>query len=319
MAEHFFSDRIYSPFSSYIISEQNKPYLIAEIGLNHNKDIELAEKMILAAKKAGANAVKFQSYTTENFINKEVKSANALFEIFKKYELSFEDHLQLKECADNASIDFISTPLSVDWVQKLFELKVPYFKIASGDINNYILLKQIVRYNTPVIVSTGNTFMEDIENNRAFLQLSNKKDAVYLHCISVYPAPSNNLNLATIPYLKKRLNSLVGFSDHSLGPLAPFGAVMLGAAIIEKHFTLDKKLPGPDHSMSINPDELSDVRSKIDEAFEMRGSCRTEPLYEESASDEMGKRSIYMVDGKMEALRPRQKGYPRDSDYFNIF
>jgi sialic acid synthase SpsE len=314
--EDFFQPKIHSQFSSYIFSKTNRPYLIAEIGLNHNKDLDLARKMIRSAAECGANAVKFQSYTTDDFINRQVQGTEELFSIFKRYELSYVDHGTLIDEAKNSGIDFISTPLTVDWVDHLSELKVPFFKVASGDINNYMLLKQIVSKKVPLIVSTGNTSLSDIENASAFFKLFRKKDVIFLHCVSEYPASLHNLNLSTIPFLHQKLGALTGFSDHSKGSDAAFASVILGAVVVEKHFTLDKNLPGPDHQISATPGELREIRQKMNIAFEMRGEPRSEPYLEERGSDVLGKRSLYTINGKTTPMRPRKQGLPKDSDYF---
>jgi sialic acid synthase SpsE len=292
--------------------------LIAEIGLNHNKDIELAQKMIREAASCGANAVKFQSYTTDLFINNQAPEAMALYNLFKKYELNYVDHEILQDEAKKVGIDFISTPLTIDWVENLTRLKTPFIKIASGDINNYLLLKEVVKKKVPVIVSTGNSSIGDIDSAAAFFKIFQKKDVIFLHCISEYPADAHVLNLSTIPFLRERLQVLTGFSDHSEGSDAAFASVMLGAVVIEKHFTLDKKLPGPDHSISATPQELSEVRKKIDLAHVMRGEPRNEPYHEEKGGDVLGKRSIYNINGKLIPMRPRKQGLPKDSDYLDM-
>ncbi|MDH4200048.1 MAG: N-acetylneuraminate synthase family protein [Spirochaetia bacterium] len=314
----FFLHKIHSQFSSNIISGSNRPYLIAEIGLNHNKNMDLAQKMIQTAAECGANAVKFQSYTTDMFINSQVQGAQGLYSIFKKFELNYVEHGVLKDEAKKAGIDFISTPLTVDWVENLYELKIPFFKIASGDINNYMLLKEVAKKKVPVIVSTGNSSILEIESNASFFRLFGKKDIIFLHCISEYPASPHILNLSTIPYLRNKLDALTGFSDHSRESDAAFAAVILGGVVVEKHFTLDKNLPGPDHSISANPEELREVRRKMDIAYEMRGEPRVDPYSEEKGSNVLGKRSIYNINGKILAMRPRKQGLPKDSDYLDM-
>lgn len=318
MLGDFFLSKIHSQYSSNIISRSNRPYLIAEIGLNHNKDMDLAQKMIQAAAGAGANAVKLQSYTTDLFINNKIQGAQGLYAIFKKFELSYIEHSHLQEEARKVGIDFISTPLTVDWVDNLTQLKVPFLKIASGDINNYYILKEVAKKKVPVIVSTGNSKISEIENAAAFFKIYGKKDLVFLHCISEYPASNHILNLSTIPFLSDRLSALAGFSDHTMGSEAAFASVMLGAVIIEKHFTLDKNLPGPDHIISSTPDELREIRKKIDLAHLMRGEPRSEPYGEEKAGDVLGKRSIYNINGKLIPMRPRSQGLPKDSDFLDM-
>ncbi|MDH4262290.1 MAG: N-acetylneuraminate synthase family protein [Spirochaetia bacterium] len=316
--DDYFLNKIHSQYSSNIISQKNRPYLIAEIGLNHNRDIELAQKMIHEAASCGANAVKFQSYTTDLFINNQVPDARVLYSIFKKYELNYVDHEILQNEAKKVGLDFISTPLTVDWVEHLAMLKAPFIKIASGDINNYLLLKEVVKKKVPLIISTGNSKLSEIASAASFFRVFNKKDVIFLHCISEYPASTHILNLSTIPFLHDQLKALIGFSDHSDGSDAAFASVLLGAVVVEKHFTLDKSLPGPDHAISSTPAELREIRKKIDLALIMRGEPRTEPYQEEKSGDVLGKRSIYNINGKLIPMRPRKHGLPKDSDYLDM-
>jgi len=314
----YFDQQLFSSNSSKIISSGRPPYLIAEIGLNHNNDMVLTKEMIEAAAESGADAVKFQSYFVDSFIVKKEPKMEGLYDIFKTYELGEDEHYELKEFSESRGLDYFSTPLTVEWVKILVELKVPYIKVASGDLNNYLLLKEIVKYNTPVIISTGNSSLDNINDCAAFFRLHKKKNIMFLHCISVYPASNDELMLGTIPVIQKELDVLVGYSDHSIGTDAAFAAVSMGAVAIEKHFTLDKNLPGPDHSISAEPEDLKSIRKKIDLAYEMCRSSREEPLPEESESDYFGKRSIYNVKGKDVAMRPRKKGLPQDDEYFTL-
>ena len=318
MLGNFFLPKIHSQYSSNIISKINRPYLIAEIGLNHNNDMNLATKMIQVAAQCGANAVKLQSYTTDIFINKQIPGVEGLYSIFKKYELTYSEHGILQDEARKAGVDFISTPLTEDWVDHLTQLKVPFIKIASGDINNYLLLKEVAKKKVPVIISTGNSNIIEIEKAAAFFKIYGKKDVIFLHCISQYPASSHILNLSTISYLSERLNALTGFSDHSEGSDAAFASVILGAVVVEKHFTLDKTLPGPDHIISAVPEELKEIREKMDLAHLMRGEPREDAYSEEKGGDVLGKRSIYTINGQKIAMRPRKQGLPKDSDFFDL-
>ncbi|MES0491114.1 MAG: N-acetylneuraminate synthase family protein [Leptospirales bacterium] len=316
MSDHFFSQKIFSNHSSRVISEERKPYLIAEIGLNHNNDMDFASTMIEKAAQCGADCVKFQSYTTDKFIDKESAEARAIYDIFSRYELSEHDHDVLKKAADNNGIDFISTPLTTDWVEILAQIRVPFFKIASGDLNNYMLLKETVKYKIPHFVSTGASYWNDIEKSAAFFKMFNFKDVVFLHCVSNYPAPTDQLNLDTIVKIRREIGSMSGFSDHSQGAQAAFASAMLGATVIEKHFTLDKNMEGPDHAISAEPEELVQIREGIDLANQMKGE-REEPDSDELKGEILGKRSIYNVNGDLLAMRPRRSNLPKDSDYFN--
>jgi len=312
-----FSKTLTSQFSKKIISKKHKPYLVAEIGLNHNNDLDLAKKMIDAAFQGGANAVKFQSYITKEFIHPDIKKVDELFRIFQKYQLSLEGHFVLSDFSKEIGIDFFSTPLSLSWVKFLYQLEVPFFKIASGDVNNFQLLEKVVQYDIPIIISLGAAHLYEIDKLQKYLLKNNKTNVLFNHCVSMYPTPMNKLNLEKISFLENRLNALIGFSDHTEGWLASFSAVISGAVAIEKHFTLDKNLDGPDHKMSSTPDELSMIRKKIDEAYEIRGSSKDFPNKEELESDYYGKRSLYQINNETLALRPRHPKLSKDSDWIH--
>ncbi len=301
-----------------MVSANSKPYLVAEIGLNHNKDMKLAADLIAAAAEAGADAVKFQSYTTELFVNSAVEKAKILVDIFSEYELTVDEHQQLKALADKNKIDFFSTPLTLDWPARLAELKVDFFKVASGDLNNYALLLELLKYEVPLIVSTGASAAEDIKASINFIQERGRTDCIYLHCVSLYPTAPEKAKLATIGWLAEQTGGLTGFSDHTDGVEAALAAAALGARVIEKHFTLDHDLPGPDHKISATPEQLQEIRRLADLGFAMRGEARKEPWPEEAAGDFFGKRSLYEIDGQLVPMRPRQPHLPKDSDFLNL-
>jgi sialic acid synthase SpsE len=244
------------------------PYIIAEFGANHNGDIELAKKMINSAKFCGCDAAKFQSWTPESLIAKEEYDRNqqyndspkkhfgSLREMVEKYYLRHDEHIELKQYCDQVGIVFFSTPFSVQEAVFLEELGVPFYKIASMDINNLILLKHIARKNKPIILSTGMATLAEIENAVKTIESEGNHQIILLHCISIYPPAYEDINLNNIPMLRQAFGYPVGFSDHSIGVSIPLAAVALGSCVIEKHFTLDKDLPGWDHAVSANPKEM---------------------------------------------------------------
>ncbi len=298
------------------ISDDSPVYLVAEIGLNHNGDLSLAKKTMEAAKESGSNAVKFQFYSTDFFIHSAEKIA-PLKEIFQKNEVSVKGAKELKLHADSLGIDFFATPLSLDWVSHLDDLDVPFIKVASGDLNNYQMLYAITSRKRPVIISNGAASLEDFSRTVSFLEYRKFRDAMFLYCVSLYPADLDLLRMDTIDQMQQLSGALIGFSDHTRSTLAPFAAVIKGARIIEKHFTLDKSLPGPDHSISANPEEFKEIRKKIDLATAMKG-VKEAPHDAEVKNDYYGKRSIYRVGSKFYALRPREKNMPMDSDFDQI-
>ncbi|MGD9992109.1 MAG: N-acetylneuraminate synthase family protein [Salinivirgaceae bacterium] len=248
-----------------------KPYIIAEIGANHNGDMDLARKIIDSAKACGADAVKFQSFDHKSLVSKAEYDANtkyndspkkhfgSLSDMVEKYYLRKEQHYELKEYCQKIGIGFSSTPFSFNEVDLLVDLDVPYIKVASMDINNYALLKYIALTGKPVILSTGMATLGEIEKAIEIIEGTGNLQIILLHCISIYPPAFEDINLRNITMLQQTFPYPVGFSDHSIGTNIPLAAIALGSCIIEKHFTLDKDLPGWDHQISANPDELKQI------------------------------------------------------------
>ncbi|MBN1183541.1 MAG: N-acetylneuraminate synthase family protein [Bacteroidales bacterium] len=245
------------------------PYIIAEIGSNHNGDMDLARSLINSAKECGADAVKFQSWSPTSLISKEEYDRNqkyndspkkhfgSLREMVEKYYLREEQHFELKNYCDTKQIDFCSTPFSASEVDLLDRCKVPFFKVASMDINNFHLLQVIAERNKPIVLSTGMATLGEIDRAVELLQKKGVTDIALLHCISIYPPAYEDIHLNNIVMLQQTFGVPVGFSDHSIGISVPLASVALGACIIEKHFTIDKNLPGWDHEISADPTELS--------------------------------------------------------------
>ena len=306
-------------FDSKTISETDKPFLIAELGLNHNNNFNLAKEMICAAKDSGADAVKLQSYHTEEFINKEAPNVTFLFDIFKKYELDQQMTFELYQYAQKQGIILFSTPLTLRWVSLLNEMGVSLFKVASGDLENYPLIDKICTFNKPLILSTGASLFNSVEETIKRFINKNYKDVILMHCVSLYPTPENKINLARMLFLKNKFNTIVGFSDHTQGTDAAAYAVLMGASVIEKHFTLDRNLEGPDHILSATPNDLSIIREKIDNTFCMRQDLNRSTYYdswpEEFKGDYFGKRSMYSFDNQMLPMRPKQDHLPLPKNY----
>lgn len=254
-----------------MINARKEPYIIAEIGSNHNGDMELAKKLIDAAKKCGADCVKFQSFDDKSLISKSEYEKNqkyndsakkhfgSLKEMVEKYYLRKEQHFELKDYCTKIRIDFASSPFSNMEVDLLVDLDVPFIKVASMDINNISFLEYIGSKLRPVILSTGMASLGEIERAIEVVEKTGNKQIVLLHCIAIYPPKYEDINLRNIQMLKETFGYPVGFSDHSLGTTIPLAAVTLGSCIIEKHFTLDKDLPGWDHEISADPQELEEI------------------------------------------------------------
>ncbi|MDX1961294.1 MAG: N-acetylneuraminate synthase family protein [Leptospiraceae bacterium] len=289
---------------SNTISRKSKPYIVAEIGLNHNNDIEIGKRTIQAAKKAGVDAVKFQSYITEDFIDANNPEATFLFDIFKKYELNESSHKTLQKTANEEGIEFFSTPLDLKSVDLLVSLKVPFIKIASGDIVNKLLLTKVAETNIPIFLSTGAADFFEVTRAVEFLESKKVQELVLFHCVSLYPTPKEKLNIKTLELYSEIYTLPLGFSDHSEGFLGAVLSLGFGTTVFEKHFTLNKKLDGPDHKISADPSELKEYVSSIHSAFEMLGEKKKILTENESQGRYYGRRSIYKVNSEILALRP---------------
>ena len=287
------------------IDPYHKPYIVAEVGLNHNNDIEIGKRTIEAAKKAGANAVKFQSYITESFIDKKNAECKFLFDIFKQYELDEASHRVFQNTANQLGLDFFSTPLCVQSVELLQSLHVPIMKVASGDITNSQLLESVAKTGIPIFLSSGAASLDEVVRATDFLETLSVTNVCLFHCVSMYPTPIEKVNLKTIELYKSMYHIPIGFSDHSSGFLASSLAISLDACAIEKHFTLDKKLPGPDHTISMDPTEFQTMVDMCNQSFLAKGSLSKKPHTEETSGRFFGRRSLYADDkGKPVALRP---------------
>ncbi len=250
------------------VADFTKPYIIAEIGANHNGDMALARQLIDSAKACGADSVKFQSWTPKSIVSEGEYEKNqsyddcpkkhfgSLKDMVTKYYLKTEEHKELKEYCDEIGIDFSSTPFSIEEVDLLNEVGVEYFKVASMDITNHALLTYIAKTNKPVILSTGMATMGEIEEAIRVVEEAGNTQITLLHCISIYPPEMEDIHLNNIKTLREAFGYPVGFSDHSIGFSIPLASVALGACIVEKHFTLDKDMPGWDHAISADPTEL---------------------------------------------------------------
>ena len=250
-----------------------KVYIIAEAGDNHNGDFNTALKLVDVAKRAGADCVKFQTFVTEEIISKYAEMAEyqkkntgkeeSQFEMVKRLELSFDEFRKIKEYCDRVGIQFLSTPFDLKSVDFLNELGVPFFKIPSGEITNYPYLIKIAHTGKPVVMSTGMCEPDEILAAINVLEKNGSGEITLLQCNTEYPTPLKDVNLYAMRTMKKMFGKKVGYSDHTKGIEVPVAAVALGACVIEKHFTLDKNMPGPDHKASLEPDELGRMVKNI--------------------------------------------------------
>ncbi|ENX61569.1 MULTISPECIES: N-acetylneuraminate synthase [Acinetobacter] len=262
----------------------NKTFLIAEAGVNHNGDLEKAYQLIDAAAEAKVDAIKFQSFKADNLVSKSAKMAeyqkqnlgyeDSQYAMLKKLEIPVPALSQLKNYAESKGLIWFSTAFDFESIDTLIELDIPVWKIPSGEITNYPYLKKIAALNKPVILSTGMCNLADIEAAlKVFLDCGRKREEIcILHCNTEYPTPWTDVNLKAMVSMGQIFGTAYGYSDHTTGITVPTAAVALGAKVIEKHFTLDKNLPGPDHKASLEPHELKAMVDSIRVVEQVLGS-----------------------------------------------
>jgi len=285
-----------------ILSEGQTPYIVAEIGVNHNGDYDLAVQSIDAAVEAGVDAVKFQTFRAEEFMadpdhmyeyesrGRVVKES--MYEMFKRLELPESWHGRLQQYASEKGVDFLSSaadPLSADL---LVRLGVPALKLASEDLINLPLLRHVAGLGAPVILSTGMGDETEVERALTLLREGGCDEVLVLHCVSLYPTPDDEVNLQRMVALRERFDVPVGYSDHSRGIEAAVGATALGALFLEKHFTLDRSLPGPDHALSADPAEMEALVRAARVVTLQRGRAVIEPSPGEQEARRSFRRSV---------------------------
>ena len=253
----------------------NKTLIIAEAGVNHNGDLKVAKKLIKAAASSGADIVKFQTFKAANLLLKNAPKANYQkkttgisenqYNLIKKLELSFDDHYELIKYCKKQKIEFLSSPMDVESIKFLKKIKLKRIKIPSGEIDNYIYLKEISKFRGEIILSTGMSKIKEIESALRVLYAGgvDKRKITILHCNTEYPTPLNDVNLKAMLEIEKIFRVKVGYSDHTIGTEVAIIAKLLGARVIEKHITLDKKLKGPDHKASLEPNDFKKMVNQI--------------------------------------------------------
>ncbi len=280
-------------------------YIIAEVGANHNRDLTIAKTLIEKAADAGVDAVKFQTYRAENLYSKRApkfsKDEVDPFDLIKANELPREWHQVLFDYAAERHVHFLSSPFDAEAVDDLDRVGVPAFKVASFELIDLGLLRHIARKHKPIILSVGLATLGEIEDALEVIRAQGNDDISLLHCASLYPSPPDVVNLNAIQTLSKAFQVPVGFSDHTLGIHVAVAAVAKGACIIEKHFTLDKTMKGPDHSFAVEPQELKQLVSNIRDVETAMGTGIKVRSTAEQEMYEKGRRSII-------AARDIQKG-----------
>lgn len=277
-------------------------FIIAEAGVNHNGDVTLAKQLIDVASDAGADAVKFQTFHADNVVTltaekavyqkNTTRSDESQHEMLKKLELSDDIFYKLAEYAKKRKILFLSTPFDEESVDLLDRIDVPAFKIPSGEITNLPLLKKITEKKKTIILSTGMATLGEIEDAFYYLKKWGIEDIVLLHCTTSYPAPINSVNLQAMETLRCAFKVPVGYSDHTEGITIPVAAAAMGACVVEKHFTITRMLPGPDHKASLEPQELTAMVLAIRDVEIARGDGIKRPNKEEEEIKKDTRRSI---------------------------
>jgi N,N'-diacetyllegionaminate synthase len=285
----------------------NRVLIIAEAGVNHNGDFELAKQLIAVAADSGADFVKFQTFKADKLVTKtavkadyqisNTKENNSQYEMLKKLEMPEQWHYDLINYANSLGIRFLSTGFDIESIDFLDKIGIPFFKIPSGEITNKPYLEHIAKKRKPIIISTGMADMDDIKAAIEVLTTQNiTKDMItVLHCNTEYPTPMADVNLLAMNTIKSQFDVKIGYSDHTLGIEVPIAAVALGAVVIEKHFSLDRNLPGPDHLSSLEPDELKQMVTAIRNIeLAISGSRKKEPSLSELKNKVIARKSIFL-------------------------
>ncbi len=289
-------------FGKHVVGVGHPAFVIAEAGVNHNGNLDLAFQLVDASVAAGADAVKFQTFIASEVITAEAAKADyqktttgeqeSQLEMVKRLELSFGDFRKLKIYCDDQGITFLSTPFDVKSVDFLAGLGVVAFKISSGDLTNDPLLHHVAAQKRPVIVSTGMSDLDEVREALAVINAAGNDEVVLLQCVTNYPAAAEDINLKAMLSMQSAFDVNVGYSDHTLGIEVPLAAVALGACVIEKHFTLDKNLAGPDHRASLEPHEFKAMVEGIRKVEASLGNGQKVPAASEASNAAVARRSI---------------------------
>lgn len=283
---------------------KNKIFIIAEAGVNHNGSLAIAKRLIDKAKEAGANAVKFQTFKASSLVSKKAEKAEyqknlsakneSQYEMIKKLELNKASHIELIKYCKKKKIEFLSSPFDLDSIDLLNKIGLEIFKIPSGEITNLPYLRKIGKLNKQIILSTGMSDLGEIEDalNVIIESGTKKHKIIVLHCNTEYPTPYEDVNLKAMVTIKKAFDVEVGYSDHTPGIEIPIAAAALGAVVIEKHFTLDKNMEGPDHKVSLEPNELEMMVGAIRKIEKALGSGIKKPSSSELKNINVARKSI---------------------------
>jgi N,N'-diacetyllegionaminate synthase len=285
------------------VGHDEPAYLVAEAGVNHNGDVAIAERMIDAAKAAGADAIKFQSFQAAEMCDMELietkdvegvtGGTKSSYDMYKSLELSPDAHRRLFAKAAEVGVTMFTSVFDMRMVDVLVELGAPAFKISSGDVTHIPLIRRVAQTGLPVLISTGLSTLDEVGEAVACCREAGNDDIVLLQCTSAYPPPDDEVNLNVMATLRDAFDVPVGFSDHTLGIEIPMAAVAMGACLVEKHFTLDTAMPGPDQKLSLDPDGFSRFVTGVRRIEAARGSAAKAPTASEQACLTNSRRSLY--------------------------
>lgn len=282
--------------------KKNKTFIIAEAGVNHNGSFELAKQLVDKAVWAGADCIKFQTFNSKNLVSKNAQkaeyqkkttdSSESQLDMLKKLELSKEEFIELRDYCNQKGIMFLSTPFDLESIDFLASIGVKTWKVPSGEITNYPFLRAIGKRKESVIMSTGMCTLDEVRDTIKVLKDFGTTDITLLHCTTEYPAPYDSVNLNAMLTLQNEFAFKVGYSDHTNGIEIPVAAVAMGATVIEKHFTLDKNMEGPDHKASLEPDELKQMVQSIRNVEAALGDGTKQPSDVEKKNIAIARKSI---------------------------
>jgi len=282
-----------------VIGSGSGVFVVAEIGINHEGSVSQAARLIEAAAESGADAVKFKSYRVDRLLipsrdryAQKMGSTESAYQMLRRCELSWEDQEKLKRHADERGVLFLSTPFDEECTDFLDSIGVPVFKISSADITHIPLLRHVASKGKPILLSTGMSFLSEVADAIDSLRSADANEILLMHCVSAFPAAPKHMNLRALQTLQSYFELPVGLSDHSEGILIPMAALALGAVLIEKHFTLDKNAPGPDHKSSMDPDDLKRLVQSLHDVEASLGDGRKRPSDVEEESRLFSRRSI---------------------------
>src|SRR2546425_768278 len=285
-----------------LVGNGERVFIIAEVGVNHDGDVALAKRLVDEAADAGADAVKFQTFRAERLASataakasyqlRTTDRAESQLEMLRRLELSPDAHREVQRQCMKRAIAFVSTPFDEGSADLLEELDVPVFKIGSGEITNWSFLEYVARKGKPIILSTGMSFLSEVDEAVRIIRRAGCEQLVLLHCVSSYPADPADANLLAMQTMATAFGVPVGFSDHTRGIEVSLAAVALGASVIEKHFTLDRNMPGPDHQASLEPEELVALVRGIRTVERSLGDGRKKPALAEAEAAAASRRSL---------------------------